>query len=88
MCHIFHGFGSGTPSSVARRTHLGRHPSITLKCPSQLGRVCGALLGLGFALGQGPRPGAPYYAQTVDDSTGAPSCNMHFGLLLATIIHQ
>src|SRR6185437_8510213 len=34
---MFHGLGSGTPSSVARRTHPGRHTSVTLKGPSQLG---------------------------------------------------
>jgi hypothetical protein len=45
-----------TPSFVARQTHLGRHISVTLKGPSQPGRVCGALLGSGLALGLGPRP--------------------------------
>ena len=34
---MFHGLGSGTPSSVARRTHPGRHTSVTLKGPYQLG---------------------------------------------------
>jgi hypothetical protein len=36
-CSIFQGLGRGTPLSMARRTHLGRHISVTLKGPSQLG---------------------------------------------------
>jgi hypothetical protein len=34
---MFQGLGRGTPSVVARRTLLGRHASVTLKGPSQLG---------------------------------------------------
>jgi hypothetical protein len=33
---MFQGLGRGIPSAVARRTHPGRHTSITLKGPSQL----------------------------------------------------
>jgi hypothetical protein len=31
------GLGRAIPSAVAMRTHLGRHISVTLKGPSQLG---------------------------------------------------
>jgi hypothetical protein len=34
---MFHGRGTGSPSSVARRTHPGRHTQVTRKGPSQLG---------------------------------------------------
>jgi hypothetical protein len=34
---MFHGLGRDSPSVVARRTHPGRHTSVTLKGPSQLG---------------------------------------------------
>jgi hypothetical protein len=34
---MFHGLGSCMPSSVAKRTDLGRHTFDTLKEPSQLG---------------------------------------------------
>jgi hypothetical protein len=34
---MFQGLGRGTPSVVARRAFLGRHVSVTLKGPSQLG---------------------------------------------------
>jgi hypothetical protein len=34
---MFHGLGRGTPSIVARQTLPGRHASVTLKGPSQLG---------------------------------------------------
>jgi hypothetical protein len=34
---MFQGLGRDTPSVVARRTPLGRHASVTLKGPSQLG---------------------------------------------------
>jgi hypothetical protein len=34
---MFQGLGRGSPSAVARRTHPGRHTSVTLKGPSQLG---------------------------------------------------
>jgi hypothetical protein len=34
---MFQGLVRGSPSVVARRTHLGRHISVTLKGPSQLG---------------------------------------------------
>ena len=56
---MFQGLGRGTPSVVARRTHPGRHISVTLKGPSQLGESCGALLGLVLAVGLGPDPGFP-----------------------------
>jgi hypothetical protein len=34
---MFQGLERGTPLVVARQTHPGRHASITLKGPSQLG---------------------------------------------------
>jgi hypothetical protein len=34
---MLHGRGTGSPSSVARRTHPGRHTRVTRKGPSQLG---------------------------------------------------
>jgi hypothetical protein len=34
---LFQGLGRGTPSVVVRRALLGRHTSVTLKGPSQLG---------------------------------------------------
>jgi hypothetical protein len=34
---MFHGCGTGSPSSVARRTHIERHTRVTRKGPSQLG---------------------------------------------------
>jgi hypothetical protein len=34
---MFQGLGRGSPSVIARRTHLGRHIFVTLKGPSQLG---------------------------------------------------
>jgi hypothetical protein len=34
---MFHGRGTGSPSSVAKRTHPGRHTWITRKGPSQQG---------------------------------------------------
>jgi hypothetical protein len=34
---MFHGRGTGSPSSVAKRTHLGRHTRVTWKGPSQPG---------------------------------------------------
>jgi hypothetical protein len=33
-CSMFQGLGRGSPSVVARRTHPGRHTSVTLKGPS------------------------------------------------------
>jgi hypothetical protein len=33
---MFQGFGRGIPSAMAKRTHPGRHTSVTLKGPSQL----------------------------------------------------
>jgi hypothetical protein len=53
---MFHGLGRDSPSVVARRTNPGRHTSVTLKGPSQLGKVYGALLGSVLALVPGPRP--------------------------------
>jgi hypothetical protein len=53
---MFQGLGRGSPSAVARQTHPDRHTSVTLKGPSQLGRVYGALLGSVLASGLGPRP--------------------------------
>jgi hypothetical protein len=52
--------GAGTPA-VARWFPPGRHISITLKGPSQLGggRDCGPLLGSVLAVGLGPDPGLP-----------------------------
>jgi hypothetical protein len=85
---MFHGLGSCTPSSVAKRTEPGRHTFDTLKGPSQLGRACGAPLGLGFTARLGPRPEAPYYARTVDGNAGALGYTVHFGLLLAIFAHR
>jgi hypothetical protein len=34
---MFHGCGTGSPSSVAKRTHPGQHTQVTRKGPSQLG---------------------------------------------------
>jgi hypothetical protein len=34
---MFHGLGSCTPSSIAKRTESGRHTFDTFKGPSQLG---------------------------------------------------
>jgi hypothetical protein len=34
---MFHGCGTGSPSSVAKQTHLGRHTRVTRKGPSQPG---------------------------------------------------
>jgi hypothetical protein len=34
---MFQGLGKGTPSVVVRQALLGRHTSVTLKGPSQLG---------------------------------------------------
>jgi hypothetical protein len=34
---MFHRLGKDSPSVVARWTHPGRHTSVTLKGPSQLG---------------------------------------------------
>jgi hypothetical protein len=36
-CSMFQGLGRGSPSVAARRIHPGRHTSVTLKGPSQLG---------------------------------------------------
>jgi hypothetical protein len=36
-CSMFQGLGRGTPLAMARWTHPGRHISVTLKGPSQLG---------------------------------------------------
>jgi hypothetical protein len=36
-CSMFQGLGRGSPSVVARQTHPGRHTSVTLNGPSQLG---------------------------------------------------
>ena len=58
-CSMFQGLGRGSPSVVARRTYPGRHISVTLKGPSQLGESCRALLGLVLAVGLGPDPGSP-----------------------------
>jgi hypothetical protein len=80
---MFHGLGSCTPSSVAKRTDPGRHTFDTLKGPSSWGRACGAPLGSGFAAGLGPRPGAPYYARTADGNAGALGYTVHFEPLLA-----
>jgi hypothetical protein len=33
---MFHGRGTGSPSSVAKQTHPGRHTQVTRKGPSQL----------------------------------------------------
>jgi hypothetical protein len=34
---MFQGFGSGSPSSVVKRTHLGQYTWVTRKGPSHLG---------------------------------------------------
>jgi hypothetical protein len=34
---MFHGRGTDSPSSVAKRTHAGWHTRVTQKGPSQLG---------------------------------------------------
>jgi hypothetical protein len=34
---MFHGRGTGSPSSIAKRTHPGRHTCVTRKGPSQQG---------------------------------------------------
>jgi hypothetical protein len=34
---MFHGRGTGSPSSVAKRTHPRRHTRVAQKGPSQLG---------------------------------------------------
>jgi hypothetical protein len=67
-CSIFQGFGRDTLLSVARRTHPGRHISVTLKVLPSWGRACGALLGSEFALELGPRLQTSYYARTFGGS--------------------
>jgi hypothetical protein len=61
-CSMFQGLGRGSPSVEARQTHPSRYTFVTLKGPSRLGEVCGALLGSVLAVGPGPGPRAPYYA--------------------------
>jgi hypothetical protein len=65
---MFQGLGRGSPSVVARQTHPGRHTSVTLKGPSQLGESLWSPSRFSTRLGLGPRPRAPYYAQTVGGS--------------------
>jgi hypothetical protein len=83
---MFQRLGRGTPSVVARRTHPGQRISITLRGPSQLGESLRALLGLGFALGLGPGPRAPYYARSACGGARALGCNVHFGPPLAICV--
>jgi hypothetical protein len=80
------GIGKRHPFSCGEATLPGRHASITLKGPSQLGRVCGALLGSVLAVGLGPGPRAPYYARSAGDGARALGCIVHFRSPLAICV--
>jgi hypothetical protein len=56
---MFQGSGRGTPSVVARRAFPGRHASVILKVPSQLGESLWSLLGSVLTVGLGLRPQGP-----------------------------
>jgi hypothetical protein len=71
----------GTPSVVARRSHLGRRIPVTLKGPSQLGESCGALLGLVLVVGLGPDPG---FSSVFDKGALVFGCG-HFCMNLSEI---
>jgi hypothetical protein len=83
---MFHGFGSGVPSSSARQT------CVTRKGPSQQGggeelrgRACVGLLGKVCVRAPDRPPGAAYYAQIAGDSAGASDGTVHFTELLAIL---
>jgi hypothetical protein len=84
---MFHGFGSGVPSSSARQT------CVTWKGPSQRGgggeelrgRACVGLLGKVCVRAPDRPPRAAYYAQIAGDSAGAPDGTVHFTELLAIL---
>jgi hypothetical protein len=76
-CSMLQGLGRGTPV-VARRLPLGRHISITLKGPSQLGESLWIPSWFSTRLRAWSRPWVPYYARAVS-SDWAPGCNVHFG---------
>jgi hypothetical protein len=82
---MFHGFGSGVPSSSTRRTHPGRQTCVTQKGPSQWRGACACLLEKVCTGAPNRPPAAAYCAQTTGDSSGAPGGTMHFEELLAIL---
>jgi hypothetical protein len=85
---LFHGFGTGVPSSSTRQTHPGRQTCVTQKRPSQRGRACVGLLEKVCAGALDCPPGATYYAQTAGDSARVLGGTMHFKELLAILFRR
>jgi hypothetical protein len=65
---MFQGLGSGT-LAVTRGFSPGRHISVTLKGPSQLGERLWTPSWFCTHRRTRSRPGAPYYARTVGGNT-------------------
>jgi hypothetical protein len=57
------------------------------KDPPSEGRACAGLLSKVCTGAPDRLPRAAYYAQTTDDSAGAPGGTMHFRELLAILFH-
>jgi hypothetical protein len=86
LTEMLQGLGRGTPA-VARWLPPGRHISVTLKGPSQLGQSLRDPSWFSTHHRARSRPRVPYYAQTVS-SAWAPSCNVHFRSLLAPCVQE
>jgi hypothetical protein len=84
LTEMLQGLGRGTPA-VARWLPPGRHISVTLKGPSQLGESLWDPSWFSHRHRARSRPRVPYYARTVS-SAWAPGCNMHFRSLLAPYV--
>jgi hypothetical protein len=78
------GVRKSTPA-VARWLPPGRHISVTLKGPSQLGESLRDPSRFSTRHRDRSRPWVPYYARTVS-SAWAPGRNVHFGSLLALCV--
>jgi hypothetical protein len=85
---MYHGFGSGVPSSSARWTHPGRQTYVTQKGSSQRGRACASLHEKVRVRAPDHPLGTAYYAQTTGGSTRAPGDTVHFGELIAIFFRR
>jgi hypothetical protein len=82
---MFHGFGTGVPSSSARWTHLGQQTCVTRKDPPNGSRAYAGLLEKVCVVALDRPPKATYYARTTGDSTRVPDGIVHFRELLAIL---
>jgi hypothetical protein len=84
LTETLQGLGRGTPAA-ARWLPPGRHISVTLKGPSQLGECLRDPSRFSTRHRARSRPWVPYYVRTMS-SAWAPGCNVHFRSLLAPCV--